>query len=121
MKLTAKIQKVPNPINDSFQFKIVRYQKINGMPSNRLIKTIVNVPFNRLKDPFYRAFVWSKVNRALFDLYLQKLMTSSDIKRAKEKFSEFFALMPTRAAVQSVPAVQSKRAAERALLSKYGL
>jgi hypothetical protein len=68
-------------------FRVVKNLRIEGKPTNLLIKTVASVPPANLKDNAYRVAVSAKIDAELKKLKADGKISAAEIKKIKEKFS----------------------------------
>jgi hypothetical protein len=68
-------------------FRVVKNLRIEGKPTNLLIKTVASVPPANLKDNAYRVAVSAKIDAELRKLKAEKKITAADIAKIKGKFA----------------------------------
>lgn len=69
-------------------FRVVKNLRIEGKPTNHLIKTVASVPPEQLKDAAFRASVSAKIDAELKKLKAEKKITAMDVEKIKERFSK---------------------------------
>ncbi len=91
VKTTGKIQRFPRKSGTAYSLKIVHnfWQKDKGVPTNKLIKTILYIPAKQnINDGLFRVYAWNKINNVLNNLCLQKIVSSADADNARTNFGK---------------------------------
>jgi hypothetical protein len=91
IKTTGKVQPFPRKSGTAYSLKIIHnfWDKARQMGTNKLIKTILYIPANQnINDGLFRVYAWIKINNALNNLCLQKIVSSADADNARTNFAK---------------------------------
>jgi hypothetical protein len=85
--MNGKIQQTGNRV----YFRVVKNLRIDGRPTNQLIKTVAAAPSASLKDNSMRVAVVAKIDAELKKLKAEGKISASDISKIKGKFGKVLA------------------------------
>jgi hypothetical protein len=90
--MNGKIQKQSLKSGVHWQFRIVKNFRDftkgeRGMPTNKLIATVLYAPEKRLlKDSFYRAACWLKIDAELKKLHAAGVLSDAELDKVTKRF-----------------------------------
>jgi hypothetical protein len=117
--LTAKIQRYKRASFDSLVFRIVHNYRTgaNRTTTNRLIKSIVTIPENKLNDVLYQAIAWQKIEKVLANLKQQNQISETNAETIRKRFAR---RLPRPAAPVPIANLKPLDAAKERVNAKYG-